>query len=790
MKHDFLAVGLLVLLTLSACGGQQATRDKYLSRGIELFNSNDHIKARLEFRNSIQIDPKFADGYYWFARTEELDQNWRKAFALFTRALELDSQHKDARLRLGRIYILGGDAEKALEAAETVLKEYKGDMDALVLKGLAQARLGETENAVEVAKKVLARVPDNLDALSLVAALFVRNGQISDAVQLVRPSWERNKDDIALNLLLARLLEKQKDTAAVSKIYRRLVASKPKDTAYRLNYFRYLVRSEQLEAAFKTMAEAIQAINDPLLIKEWVGFLREYYPEEMQARIAAQSDVMPENGSLLLELASTQSHAKEYQKAASTYQKIFDGDFDADVNLKAELGLSLNAMLQGGYQEALTMVDKVLGDDPKNKEGLIIRANIALRLEDPDQGIADLRVLLREYPASVRAYRLKARAHMKKGEVQLALQSLEKAISIKPAEIAANFDMAALLIQSGKQADAIGIFGKLLKYVPDHEQTLVTLAGIHRQRKDWEGLMEVSGSLRRYYPDKPLGYFFKGLALSGLERYNEAIDTFDRTLRKQPNAIEPLVAKAETLVRLNRAGEALSVVDKVIQADTEHFTAANLKGEILLNQNQVAAAAEQFDKVIKLEPEWPVGYRNLAKTWLRRSESKKVLEVLKQGYKNTGNSTLGIELAILYDREGASEEAANLYREMLSNASDLALAANNLAMILTRHETDPKALSEALNLVEEFFESSNAVFLDTLGWVLFLNGKVDRAETVLVKAVLQDESIPDIQYHLGRIYVETGKKKKARIALEKALKSNREFRDRGQAQKLLTSLEG
>ena len=57
-----------------------------------------------------------------FGQIEEHEQDWRKAYALFTRVIELNPSHSGALVHLGRLYALSGEPGKALESAATVLK--------------------------------------------------------------------------------------------------------------------------------------------------------------------------------------------------------------------------------------------------------------------------------------------------------------------------------------------------------------------------------------------------------------------------------------------------------------------------------------------------------------------------------------------------------------------------------------------------------------------------------------------------------------------------------------------
>ncbi len=78
-------------------------RDKFVHEGIELYDKGDYVRARLQFKNALQIDPKYAPAFLWSAKTELKLENYRGAFGSLQQALELDPKLVEAQILVGRI---------------------------------------------------------------------------------------------------------------------------------------------------------------------------------------------------------------------------------------------------------------------------------------------------------------------------------------------------------------------------------------------------------------------------------------------------------------------------------------------------------------------------------------------------------------------------------------------------------------------------------------------------------------------------------------------------------------
>jgi Flp pilus assembly protein TadD len=91
-------------------------------------------------------------------------------------------------------------------------------------------------------------------------------------------------------------------------------------------------------------------------------------------------------------------------------------------------------------------------------------------------------------------------------------------------------------------------------------------------------------------------------------------------------------------------------------------------------------------------------------------------------------------------------------------------ARNNLALTLEQRGQ----LEEALAVAQAAYAraESNAVVMDTLGWLYLRAGRVDRAVALLEKARRVSPEGADSRYHLAIAYRESGRTSEARQLLE------------------------
>lgn len=782
---------LIIIFLLSACSGAEDRKTKYFNRGMELYEQGNYVKARLEFKNVLQIDPKDVQAYYMSAQIEEKEEKWSNAYALFLRTVELDPKHAKAQVHLGRLYALSGKPEKALESARVALDIDPADSTALALKGLARLRMGEKESAITELEAAIEVDPRNLDALSLLSTLYADQNQMDKAIDLAKKGLKQHPDRMASHLLLAGLYEKAGNSEMALEMLKKIIQLRPTELQYRIRLASYYLGKQQPSDAKKVLELTVKELPQNTDAKLALVELLNKLGDKAQAETTLKQFVTqsPQAYPLQLALATLYTQTNRQEEAKSILHNVIEQVDSTTEGLNARVALAKLLISEKMPDQALELVEATLKINPKEKEALLLRAAISLETNDQAGSIADLRTLLNEDPSYVRAYRLKARVHLKKNEIALARQSLENAIKVRPQEAAANYELAELLLKTGKLDDAAVVLVKMQRFAPDDLKILQTLAKIHIQQKSWSEVEKISADLKAKQPSNALGYYYAGLAQQDAGHHIEAIAEFERSLKLRPKATEPLIALAKSQLAIEQPDTALQRVQMVIDANPDHFHALNLKGEILLAQKQYEAAEASFDRVINLQPKWATPYKNLVKLKLIGNDTSEVLSVLTSGYEMTQDPLLGLALGSRYEQAGMIEEAQQIYEKLLDQKPDFTVAANNLAMLLIKGKSDQASLDRALELAKDFQISDNPVHLDTLGWIYLKRGELEKSVAVLERAARAKPSIPEIDYHLGVAYHRLGRTVDAIKKLKIATASNVQFEGLAEAKVLLDKLQ-
>ena len=88
-----------------------------------------------------------------------------------------------------------------------------------------------------------------------------------------------------------------------------------------------------------------------------------------------------------------------------------------------------------------------------------------------------------------------------------------------------------------------------------------------------------------------------------LDRYDEAVQCYDRALEIDPGYARAWNIKGIALMNLDRYDEAVQCYDRALEIDPEDAGVWNIKGVVLSNLKRYAEAIQCFDRALEIDPE-------------------------------------------------------------------------------------------------------------------------------------------------------------------------------------------
>jgi tetratricopeptide (TPR) repeat protein len=790
-KSRLLCATCFAALVLVGCGGAEARKARHLEKGEAFFAADNFEKARVEFRNALQIAPNDSEARYENGLVDEKLGNPREAAQFYQGAIDVNADNVPARIALGRLYLFSGAPDKALDTIKPSLLKHPEDAGLLTVRAAVHVQLKDSDGALQDAQHAVQLAPTSEDAVAVLAGIYKSREEPEKARVLLDEAIKRIPKSVDLRLALAQIYSTLGKEPEVEALLIELTRLKPAEKAHRLRLAQYYARLNHMDEAERVLRDAVKALPEERDLKTGlVEFLavnrgRDVAAKELGTMIVAD----PKDDDLKLAQAQFYSQGKEEAKAESVYAEIIAQADLAPAGITARNRLAVLRIQKKDLPGAEKLLAEVLAKNPRDNDALILRGNLELAKEDPKAAIVDLRAVLRDQPNAIGVMRSLARAHLANGEPALAEETMRRAVDANPKDVGARLDLAQLLGQMGKPEQAKPVIDELVKQHPDNVAALETQFKVAAATKDTASAKAAADALVALQPKLALGYFYQGAVAESDKRPQDAVRLYSAALDVQPEAAEPLQALVRLLVGLNRAPEALKRLDEIIARFPALPLAANFKGEILVATQHPADAEQAFKTAIERAPKWWVPYQGLSTAKSSQGDSAGAIATLQSGISKAEDpSSLQLELAGLFERSGKPEDAIRLYEAALRKDPRSDLIANNFAMLLITYRKDQPSLDRAKELSARFATSTNVAFLDTYGWVLYKRGESAAAIAALQTASAKMPDSPVLLYHLGMAQASAGQADAARENLSRSLKSGKNFAGMDEAKATLEKL--
>lgn len=412
------------------------------------------------------------------------------------------------------------------------------------------------------------------------------------------------------------------------------------------------------------------------------------------------------------------------------------------------LGLALANLER--FDEALEALQRAGELYEKNAGPFVVQGDILLALGRRDEARRAFEQASERDDADWRADVSLAQMAEADGDTDAAIRLYKRAIGKAPeGDLETVFDLAELQLKSGRQEAALSLLTNVAETSAESLRATVALARAQRIAGKPADAAVTFEHATRLDPDRP------GIWLE-LADAHEAAGELNASLTTLKTAAGRFPDDAGILLQLGRLHAGL---------------------------REYEAAASAFERGLSISPDDRGLLKGASMVRRRMGEVGPALELAQQlAEREDSGAEDHLWLAILRDQAGDQAGAAASYETALGIKPDMWLAANNLAVLLSK--SDPP---RAVMLAEAALKASGglAIVRETLAWALFNDGQNDRALAEFAQVVDEDRDNPVYAFRNGLVLKAAGQAMAGRDELQRALALDPDFEGAERARQLL-----
>lgn len=517
------------------------------------------------------------------------------------------------------------------------------------------------------------------------------------------------------------------------------------------------------------------------------------------AALALEADLLPSDPAPVLQEPTLAAGGERQTEALARYLQALLEEETLGPDQSLATKRSVLALEPGFTELAMEVAHQYLrrGDVPEALSVLKDAAKAAPRRIEPPVALAGiyLRQLLKP---------------------ELAEKYGNQALAAGPDDAAPYLVLYDIYKSTGQTARLENLFSKALKRSPRSADFWLDLADLRLRERSPDGdrasVEILLGRAQDAAGDSPEALARVADYFSAIELPDRAIPLYQTALAVKPSLEGTREKLAALLLQKGDPSEAASLLEEMIKSDPLNLRAYDQLAEVYLKAGDLSrslanmrqglllapADPRRFDHVIRLslttndapgalkaateaEKLFPGVlefslYRALALSGTQ--EHEQALKIFERLLVEAGNFRPGIldadfffSYAVAAEQSGYTVKAAELFKKSIElDPASAARAYNYLGyMWADRGEN----LDEAEQMIRRALEAEpdNGAFLDSLGWVLFRQGRTEEAleQLLLASERLAHDPDPVVLEHLGDAYEKLGKFSEAISSWQKSL---------------------
>lgn len=404
------------------------------------------------------------------------DQDFKTALENFSAVVELaDEPTPMVYSKLADLYLRFGELDKALQAAETALREEPANpSNRLLYAGVLEA-LGRDTEAEPQYKKLIEEYPGKFDAYVLLSNLYVKQGRFQDSLDLLKRLERMDPSDSLAHYYLGRTYELMERYPQAEAEYMRVFESDPTLSRGSVELLRVLLRNKKSDKAKALCERMLQKDPTNAVARKVLGHLMlgESKLDEALKHLVVLEGIEADASDTRFKIALIQMEKRNYEEAVRQLNLVLATKPD---HTEARYYLASIYAGSGKRKEALDELFMIPKGDPMFVKARTFAAFV-LRQDNELKRARDVVAEAREVEPenkNLLLYQVLILRDLK--EYSKAESLMREALTREPNDERLLFNLSLVLHERGKEEEALALMERVVEINPRNSDALNYLA--------------------------------------------------------------------------------------------------------------------------------------------------------------------------------------------------------------------------------------------------------------------------------------------------------------------------
>ena len=595
---------------ISAGCSREAKATRHLGKAERSFAAGDYDTAEVEFINVLKNQPENRVAFTRLATIYSEQGRISRAVPFLFRALQLDTNNPDLRIRVGFLSLATGKVKEARDHANFVLTHKPQNDEAPILLANASATPKEIEETRQRLQK-LAAAGDRAAYQLALGFLAGRERDLKGAEAAFRRALALDPKFPPAHSAMGNIYRSQNDLKQAEQSLKTAADLSPDRSSRRLEYAQFKLQTGDLSGGTNYLQALVKKTPD--FIPAWMTLAEIAFNEKQLDECATYvGRILPRdsaNYDALLLGGRVKLAKGEIEKAKTDFERVVKIYPRAS---RAYFQLALANLAGDDVIKAVSNLNQALTLEPDFAEAILLQAELGIRRGELAPAVASLQKFTKQNPQSSQAWLLLASAYRSQGKLDDTL-----AIYRQLQTVYTNNPQPALLSgliyrEQKKNAEARQALTKALELAPDYMMVLEQLVEMDVADKQFDTALQRVQKPIDKYPKQPEPLLLQAAVYVAQQNTNQAIVSLRKAIELKPDYRPAFFLLARLYVDSGETKKAMAELTQIVTKNPKDRGALMLMGMITDQNKDFDNARDYYEKALAVDPNFGAAANNLA----------------------------------------------------------------------------------------------------------------------------------------------------------------------------------